>query len=303
MRRMQVSEIPLYVFVEGFEDRYFYSRIVGSECRPGELEYKVITGEELHDGEGGGKGVLMRFFDYLEERKALAGTFQSKRTVALFFVDKDIDDMLGMLRIEEQLIYTESYDVESYLFNHGELSRAAAGAAGLDIDSVQTYLGDYADWRSRATESWRSWVKVCVFAQMYAPSSGRFYGRPQSELNDELYGPVNTEKYSECLVRLRQPSMSKAEFEKRFCKIGKQVDLLYSKGLCDRVFKGKWYLQFLAQDVKDLARERRFNKRYLTHGLRIALEQTLDWEEPWALDLRMPVRRIIDRLKSCVFGS
>ena len=298
MRRMQVSEVPLYIFVEGFVDRYFYSRIADSECHPAGLDYKVITGEEIHGGDGGGKDVLMKFFDYLEERNSLAGTFRGKRTVAMFFVDKDIDDMLGVLRSSKQLMYTELYDVESYLFNHGDLSFAAAGAAALDINSVQIHLGDYSKWRRRAAERWKSWVKVCVFAQAYGPSSGSFYSRTKSQVNDCIYGPVNVEKYGDCLLRLHQPGMTKLEFEELFCKISYQVDSLYTKGQYDRVFKGKWYFWFLIEDVREIAGNRRFNKRGLSDRLRSALEQTLDWEESWSLKLRMPFREIVNKLKN-----
>ena len=300
---MQVSEVPLYVFVEGSEDRYFYSRIVDSECHPAELEYKVVTGEEIHGGDGGGKDVLMKFFDYLDERNSLTGTFRGKRTVAMFFVDKDIDDILGVLKSSEQLMYTELYDVESYLFNPGDLGLAAAGAAALDINSVQTYLGDYPEWRRRAAESWKSWVTVCVFAQAYAPGAGSSYGRPKSQVNDCIYGPVNAHKYDDCLLRLQQPGMTKLQFEELLCKTSNQVDALYNKGQCDRVFKGKWYLRFLIEDVREIAGKRRFKDRRLPDGLRIALEQTLNWEEPWAVELRMPVRKIINKLKNCDFGS
>ena len=304
MRRMQVSEVPMYVFVEGSEDRYFYSRIAGSECDPSELDYSVITGEEIHDGDGGGKNVLIGFFDYLEQRNSLANTFEGKSTIAMFFVDKDIDDLLGVQRISDHLVYTELYDVESYLFNYGDIGRAAAGAASLDINSVRSHLGDYPEWRRRAAESWRSWVTVCVFAQAYAPSAGSFYGRPKSQVNECIYGSVNSQEYADCLLRLQLESgMTKLEFEELFCKTSYQVHALYNKGQCDRVFKGKWYLQFLIEDVRKIAGKRRFKNRRLFDGLRIALEQTLDWEEPWALDLRMPVREIINKLKNCDFGS
>ena len=63
-RQMQVSVTPLFVFVEGRDsDPFFYDGVCRSVCSPAQVAYRIVRGDEL--GSGGGKMVLLQFFDYL----------------------------------------------------------------------------------------------------------------------------------------------------------------------------------------------------------------------------------------------
>ena len=176
---MQMSTFSLFVFVEGLTDRYIYSQIADSECRNLGTNFSLVTAEELL-GSGGGKAVLLSFFDYLKSRASLVDVFQSKTTASIFFLDKDVDDFLRRKRRSDHVVYTETYDIESYLFIHGDLCQATAASAPLDIGSVRTGIGDYNKWRYRAAVTWKNWVTLCLFAHTRVISS-TYYGRPESQ--------------------------------------------------------------------------------------------------------------------------
>ncbi len=297
-RKMQISEAPLFAFVEGFTDRYFYSRIADSECQPLDLLHCIVTGEELAEGAGGGKNILISFFEYLEQENAVTNMFEGKTTTSVFFLDKDVDEFTGnIMRDSEHVIYTETYERESYLFCHGNISQAASGAAALDVNSVRTALGDYREWRRQAAESWKSWVKLCLFAQLHGPTSTTYYSRPTSQINDEAYGPVDPDRYESFRSALQDPRIADQQFDDLFGQLSDRVDAIYNNGQFDQVFKGTWYFGFLENDLRRIAGGAHFNNRQLRRSLQSALEQTLDFNEPWAHHFRTPISQVLARLK------
>jgi hypothetical protein len=82
-RSMQMSRNPLFVFVEGQTDRYFYSKIADLECQTYGMCYQIVTAEEL-SGLAGGKETLLKFFAYLKTKYSLNENFKGKRTVSIF---------------------------------------------------------------------------------------------------------------------------------------------------------------------------------------------------------------------------
>ena len=93
-RYMQMSQrTKVFVFVEGFEaDPYFYGQFCEQVFGAAACTYEIVGGWRL--AQTGGKTVLMGFHAYLATTHSLLGTFQGKCSVALFFLDKDIDDVL-----------------------------------------------------------------------------------------------------------------------------------------------------------------------------------------------------------------
>jgi hypothetical protein len=84
---MQMSSSRVFCFVEGFSDRYVYSRIIEAECIARNVKYEVVTAEELPGG-AGGKPALLGFFDYAKRAALLKDDFQGKQTASLFFLIK-----------------------------------------------------------------------------------------------------------------------------------------------------------------------------------------------------------------------
>ena len=129
-----MSSAVLYVFVERSNDRNVYSQLADKECQDG-TPYRVVTAEELSSGAGAGKQTLLQYFDYLKKCSSLIDNLGSKKTVSVFLLDKDLDDLKGTRRRSVHVVYTETYDIEAYYFIYGDLCRSASTASGLDIDS------------------------------------------------------------------------------------------------------------------------------------------------------------------------
>src|ERR1019366_5882509 len=132
VKYMQMSSRSLFVFVEGTKvDRYFYSRICGQVCSKKDVGYQAVAAAEL-DGSGGGKSRLLNFFKVLDGSGSLVSNFKGKKTTAIFFLDKDIDDILGRKVASPHVVYTPTYDVEALIFQQGELIGPAAAMASMD---------------------------------------------------------------------------------------------------------------------------------------------------------------------------
>jgi len=295
---MQMSREVVYVFVEGYTDRYLYSRIADCECRRPGIPYRIVPVEEVLDGEGG-KRALLRLFDFLSIRSALIGEFKGKTTVCIFFLDKDLDDFSRSKRKSQHIVYTKTYELANYFFMHGDLTEAAAASGSLDTQSIGTGLGDWTEWRHNAAIQWKEWVKLCFFSQMHGIQSEANYGCNKSRVNKEVYGPVDRYKCKSCRSILKQKSgLSAPQFRASFARMSRKVDRMYREGQHDLVFKGTWYAHFLAYDIGKIANSRHFDSQRLEKSLLRNLPLTLDLDEDWADHFRLPIRTFIAKATS-----
>src|SRR5438477_11201049 len=92
VRGMQMSGATLFVLVEGKTDRFFYATLTEAVCSVSGTTYQICSAQELPAGTGG-KEALLSFFQYLRSRGLLVDSFKVKKTAAIFFLDKDIDDI------------------------------------------------------------------------------------------------------------------------------------------------------------------------------------------------------------------
>jgi hypothetical protein len=293
LRVMQVSEKILYIFVESFRDRYVYSRIIDIESQRRGVGYQVVASDELQ-GDGEGKDKLLRFFEYLRSRSSLIDRFNGKTTISVFFLDKDVDDFRRTKRRSEHIVYTEMYELENYLFMQGDLSEAAAASASLDIQMIRNELGDYALWRQNAASRWKKWVIICLFSVTNKIGSMTTYGRDTSPINSRAYGPLKRNEYRSYLQTLRnRTGLTSSKFKYLFERLCRRVDKIYSEGQHDLIFKGKWYTQFLTEDIRNVAGSRRFDCTFLGKRLLNTLAATLDFDKGWADHFKAPVRDIL----------
>lgn len=80
---MQMSDTSIFVFVEGRQDRYVYSRLVEAECRGRGIAHKIVCADEI-ESTSGGKQAVLGFFSYLRKRSSLIDDFKGKTTLAIF---------------------------------------------------------------------------------------------------------------------------------------------------------------------------------------------------------------------------
>ena len=292
-RLMQASRKTLFIFIEGYKDRYIYSEITESACQGHSINYQVVTAAEFTGGKGG-KETLLKFFTHLKRRSSLIDKFQGKTTVSVFFLDKDVDDFLRIRRHSKHIIYTGTYHLENYLFMYGKLSEAAAASSSLDIGSIRAGLGEYTAWRKRAAENWKTWIKLCLFSRTRGAKSISNYKQNRSQINDRVYGPVKENEYLSCLSTLqRESGMKIDQFKRSFIRLSRKVDRLYSMDQYDLVFKGKWYTCFLADDVEKISGNRHFDCRRLEKRILSNLPLTLDFNDLWVEQFKSPIRRLL----------
>lgn len=297
-RNMQISRVPLFVFIEGYKDRYVYDQIVQPECQKSGTSFEIVTAEEIGIS-GGGKEALLGFFDYLAAQSSLICDFKGKTTISIFFLDKDVDDILGIMRKSKHIVYTETYEIENYFFIHGALSEVAAASASLEVRLMHSVIRDNTAWRCRAATNWKRWVKLCLVSKSCSIESMRNYGLLRSPINDGVSGPVKPTEYRRHLLDLKTRSTLPCDdFKRLFRRLCGRVDRIYSRGQHDLVFKGRWYACFLVEDIKRAAIRRRFNRNQLETRLLSDLPLTLNCRDPWTEHFRAPIRNLIAELET-----
>ena len=295
LRYMQISQKSLFIFIEGHKDRYIYSKIADSECDRSTV-YEIATAEELPVN-GSGKQALLNFFNYIKRRSFLINMFKDKATVSIFFLDKDVDDFLRIKRRSRHIVYTEPYELENYLFMYGELSEAAAASVSLEVITIKAGLGGYAEWRKQVAETWKDWVKLCLFSHSRKINSCNF-SRPSSPINDRIYGPVKPNDYNLHLSNIQaQSGLSPDKFKRSFTRLSYKVNKIYRLGNYDLIFKGKWYARFLVKDIKKIASPRRINVQGLEERLKSVLALNLSFNDDWADHFRIPIRQLLEEAR------
>lgn len=291
-RRIQMSTAQLFAFVEGRSDRYVYGKLLDETCGGVGIRFFIFTAEEV--AESGGKRALLGLFDYLRKKDSLIDrSFGTASKVSMFFLDKDVDDYRRTKKRSRHVVYTELYEIENYYFVYGDLAEAAAAAAGLDTSTVRAALPSYEDWRRRAARHWRKWVLLCLYARTRTPRGqiSRFYNRPVSPLHEAAYAECDEHRYQEYVEQLRAASfLDGPGFAQSMRRLEIKLARLYEEGAHDRVFKGKWYIPFLVEDVRRIASDRSVKTSGLHDRLTTALCQSLDFQADWTRHFVGPAR-------------
>ena len=115
LRYIQISRNGLFVIVEGKKtDPFFYSRLIGPICAAAGISYDIVYGNSV---EGlGGKSTLIGLYEGLESNKLLARRDGNLDKRCLFYLDKDVDDVMHKLIRSPHVVYTPFHCVENALF-------------------------------------------------------------------------------------------------------------------------------------------------------------------------------------------
>jgi hypothetical protein len=291
---MQMSKSELFTFMEGKSaDRYFYGRLCRNVCKPRGVTYEQVIGNQVPPGGSGGKEVLIGFFRYLREKGALVDSFQGKTTRALFFLDKDIDDLLRRMGRSPHLIYTEFYQVENYLFRFGDLVDAAASAASLDRAVLEAGLGDQVNWLNARAGNWQQWVTLCVFAKTRKIVGQANYG-VASPLNVPPNSPTDAGAYAAHVAGVQATSgMPAAKFNRALKRTSRKVNRLFNDGQYDKIFKGKWYALILAHDIRVIAGPQEYDERFVQQKVFGGLPLTLNYDADWSNYFRTRILAVL----------
>jgi hypothetical protein len=280
LRRMQISRHNLWFLVEGLLDRPFYSQIAASNPDVQKLSYTFALAQEL--AEGNGKAKLLSMCQVLASKKAFNSSFKGKTIRVVVFLDKDIDDLLGIAHDSPFVIYTEHYTLENYLILHNDLVKGVANAAKLDIDSIRARITtDSFAWSQKVASLWKDWIHYCIFVNLNRigyPS----YKSETSQFNDPPYQSTDYHSFDKAYEQaFTKSNFSKKQFDDKYDYVTQKLDCIFKENKHNSVFNGKWYFNFLACDAEIAAGSRQFDKKDLPARIRDCLLSSLDFQQPW----------------------
>jgi hypothetical protein len=257
------------------------------------MTYEIVTANRISPTNSGGKEVLLEFFRYLRRASFLHNDFEGKVTTTVIFVDKDIDDLERTLLRSDHVVYTESYQVENYIFMHGNLLDSAAATAGLDRNMILASIGNAEDWRRTRAQIWSEWIKLCVFIK-----TRRVPGRPNyrvtSPLNNPPLNPTDRPLFQRMLTEIEPlTGMSRAQFTRAFRNTSGRVNRLFDKGTHDKVFKGKWYAALMDAELRQVAAGRVYDNQRLPQRLLSTLAVTVDYNGDWAEHFKRAIQHLL----------
>jgi hypothetical protein len=296
LRSMQMSAANIALVTEGRLDRVFYAGIVTEALKNGApASFTVRSARELPDIGAGGKPAVLGYYAFLRRRRSLSTTLGGKKTIMVFCLDKDLDDLTHRCSRSAHVIYTELFDVESYLFRYGDILSATSFATTVDAHAIATAIAPADEWAKRAAETWRDWVALCVFEVTRKQTITGNYGVCPSPIHDSR-GVLDENALTNRLAGLRHRlGLSPSEFDRHWSRNCQRVSNCYTQGKADTIFKGKWYCWLLAYDLKRSLIGRDFDQTGLKERLPHHLMQNLDFKAPWTNGLREKFKLLFER--------
>ncbi|MGW9244689.1 hypothetical protein [Streptomyces badius] len=285
-----MSQAQFFVFVEG---KYSDTFVHGSNCdlalTPLGVQYEVIRSDQI-SGSGSGKTRLLAHYEMLRMNGQLADKFKGKTAVAVFFMDKDLDEIHGRQVTSDHVIYTAFYDVENHIFAEGDIRHAVAAACNIDPQRVRQELPSGQEWQTQVALYWQDWVRLCFAANILKFHGEANYGR-LSPVNPKPYGPP--EKTSVARYTHRSHALAR-----QVCPNGcqdwelarAQVDTLYNAGRHNEIFKGKWYSEILSRWLIDFDSD--IDTRALAATLVKQVASTMKFDSPWSQGVQEKVRNL-----------
>ncbi len=281
-RTLQLSDYQLFVFVEGETDRFFYSEICEMVCNNGKQKHHIYYAkdapfcrDEMEGKEPSGKSGVISLFTCFQKNSLLTiESIDSKgnKKVAVFFLDKDVDDLRDKQIVSEHLIYTKYYDVENHIFMDGDVIKGAASAVNMTSQEVREKILNQHDWMFKVATQWKVYVKLCFFAV-----------KREQTIEDCQYGrDVLPQTFNSTCE-------SKFLSDEIYLECSTLVDSLYDQHKHNSVFKGKWYARLLDCELKNAAGK---HEKILS-----CIQTTLDFNAAWAEHFKQPLRNLLAKCK------
>ena len=291
LRYMQMSSVQVFIFVEGKQSDPFFFAGVCSTIKSPHFSSDICTAREL-PAASGGKQALLKFFTYLRNAKKLVSSLSGKKTTCIFYVDKDVDDIQRIKKRSHHLVYTEYYDVQNYIFEHGDVLTGAAAAASVNPAPLLTSLADSSAWCARMAQGWRDWITLCLFVLKEGIHEAN-YG-VLSRVQTRPCGPTDQTVHKTFLSRLqRKTRLPSATFRQRHKKLSDRINSYYRQGQHHCIFKGKWFAAILSDEIEMLMSGRPYDNGGLERRLPSAIAATLDFLETWGNHFTKPLRAVV----------
>jgi hypothetical protein len=247
-------------------------------------------------GGGGGKNVLTHFFEYLRDNASLLDHSQPDAKLVMFYMDKDVDDFLGKLRISDHVVYTQYYGIENHLFAEGDLISSIATAGSIDVNLVRPRIPAPLGWRAQAAQYWREWVALCLLARKLMMPQPVSYAAPQSGINSPPDSAVDQVALAAHVAQMKaQSRLAAADFDRKLAATYRLVEAIYRRPQHDLLFKGKWYVVFVLCELGTAS-----GGVYDTNGaagrLIGSLIATVNFSGQWTEHFRHPLRQALAQL-------
>ncbi|MFI8448044.1 hypothetical protein [Streptomyces erythrochromogenes] len=284
-----MSQTEFFAFVEGVNiDGYVHGGNCDRALSPIGVGYRLSPADEL-PGEGGGKTRLKKYYEYLDGRSSLVTNFKGKTTVVVFFLDKDVDDQLGLLISTPHVIYTQFYDVENHVFDEGNVAEAVGAACSLPPNWCREEFGPQGAWQAAAAGLWIDWTRLCFLAKVLKVPGAVNYGRP-SPLNTPSHEPADPMLAAKHEGDLRS-SYRSATPDHDWHSARSTVETAYSIGNWDNIFKGKWYAQILSSQIQANC-PNRIDIKNLAASLVKHVAATMSFASAWSISVQKAVESL-----------
>jgi hypothetical protein len=231
-----MSSAAVFVFVEGDSDRFVYGQLA-------ERAYSGLTSFRIHDsgelaGPAGKRG-LIELFTFLDQQRKLCHLFEGKKTVGVFCMDKDVDDIVGEQLTSPHVVYTEFHRLENHLVRHGDLHTTIGALVQTDVASVRERFGNTAaEACHMAVERWRDWVELCLVARLNSVSQPCNYSAP-SQVHRGAFGDMDEGRYHLFLGMLREALGGEQVLASSLLHARQLVSERLTNKRADEVFNGK----------------------------------------------------------------
>lgn len=285
-----MSEQEIFIYVEGWTDRGFYSQLCEAVFSGSGSSYQIRTADEIL-GDSGGKQKLISLYNQLAANGGLTETFQGKKSRFVFILDKDLDDLARTMINSLHVIYTKHYHMENYPLRHCDFVRLLCSVGNLTAAQARQ-IGPNADtWCRAVAVRWKHWVELCVQSTLDGVNCRCRYRSPSQVNHDD--GRLNEAALEQCRRELATRSgLTPADCATRRQEIERVISELYEQDRQDAVFRGRWYAECLANTLSPLVAPR------LRHGLRerlfAAAMTGLDFKDEWAAHLRSDLQLAAD---------
>jgi len=238
--------------------------------------------------------MLTRFFEYLRDNDSLVDRSQVDAKLAMFYLDKDVDDIFKTLRVSDHVVYTVFYCIENHLFAEGDLVSSLATAGSIDVGVIRARVANSVLWRNTAAACWREWIALCILARKLSLPYPASYAMPSS-VNTPVDSATDAAGLAACATEMEARSgLASVDFQRKLTAVYRLVDSMYRRAEHDLLFKGKWYVLFVLRELE--LTYPLFNRQGAQDRLLGSLIATIDFNAPWVQHFREPLRRALAQL-------
>ena len=294
-KALKISERKVFGICEGRSfDPYVYSELIKRAFPTSKRFYQINRVEEI-EGLSGKNGIL-KLLKELKSRKVLAAEFKGKDFCCVFFMDKDIDDILKMRFRSSAVFYTDAYDLEGQLYRDSNLLHAVAVGLQAELDLVPSDYRSAAKWISDRAVAWHEWLILCIFSEMHQVHVGCSFGRI-SPINPFLIGQTNHDQYLAFKSSLKSMSgFSATKFDKEFKDIESLCEGLLRRGVLWTVFKGKWLEAILEAELKSKLQGKLVNFNGVGARVSTSVLGHFDAQSSWAKKVIIKLNKVITKV-------